>query len=124
MAGVSAEMERVELSNEKFCLVGVTSLEFWIFEMAVAVMLLVTSSLKLFDGELDGELELEEFKKLALLFTFRFEFCCWSRTFRPARNNFSFNCLVILAISTLFKIFCAMTSSLDMGDVSFDDAQR
>ena len=69
-----AEIERVALSKEKFCLVGVTSFEFWMLEMAVAVMLLVTSSLRLLEGELEGELELEELKKLAV-FVLRLAFC-------------------------------------------------
>lgn len=69
-----AEIDRVVLSKEKFCLVGVTSFEFWMLEMAVAVMLLVTSSLRLLEGELEGELELEEVRKVPWL-VLRLAFC-------------------------------------------------
>lgn len=119
MAGVRVEKERVDFSNDVFSLVGVTNFEFWILEIAVAVILLVTSSLRLFEGELDGDVVLDEGSVfLDLVVPVQF----WSRTFRPALNSFSFSCLVIFAISTLFKIFWAMTSSLDNGDVSFEDA--
>lgn len=58
MIGVRTDMERVG-SKLKVVLVGVTSLEFWMLDIAVAVMLLVTSSLNDLEGELRGEDEFE-----------------------------------------------------------------
>lgn len=61
VAGVNEERDILLPSKLNLDFVGVNNFEFWIFDIAVAVISLATSSLRLFEGELIGVEEVLEF---------------------------------------------------------------